>query len=635
MEDRLPRKLAVILHADVVGSTSLVQKSESLAHARIQDAFRRLSSTIESYNGTTHELRGDALVAEFARASDAVAAALAFQIENTESNARLEDDLQPQLRIGISLGEVVIADNAVTGAGVVLAQRVEQLAEPGGVCITGAVHEAVPHYLPLDYSDLGKREAKGFEEPVQVYSASVLAGARPPLPEPAASVRAQSRKPKWLWAAGALTLLVVVIGALGWFYLGKPDVEPASIADMAFPLPEKPSVAVLPFDNLSGEADQEYLADGLTEEIITVLSKVPNLFVIARHSTFTYKGKAVSVKQVAEEQGVRYVLEGSVQRLGDRIRINAQLTDALKGHHLWAERYDREFKDVFALQDDITQNIMIALQVELTEGEELRLLHARAGSPEAFEYLQKSRVHYYRYNKEDNAIARQLAARAAKISPDNPVLWTWMAWYDFNDSRFGWSADREASFNRAAELAEKAYALDPSNSGTNRLLGALSLFRGRHDEAIAYARKSVELAPSNAVEMATLAWILCYSGYPEEAIPLLHKAIRLSPYYPAWFAATLGLAYMMTEDYDQAIAAHEHLLERKSLLQFGYSRLAGINAILGNDEKAREYAAALLRIKPNFTIQEWAKSLPYQNPDDLERELNALRMAGLPPGGDG
>ena len=634
MEDRMPRKLAVILHADVVGSTSLVQKSESLAHARIQDTFRRFSSTIESYNGTTLELRGDALVAEFARASDAVAAALAFQIENTESNARLEDDLQPQLRIGISLAEVVIAENTVTGAGVVLAQRVEQLAEPGGVCITGAVHEAVPHYFLFNYSDLGKREAKGFEEPVQVYSASVLAGAQPPLPETAVSEEAQSRKPKWLWAAGALTLLVVAIGVLGWFYLGKPDVEPASIADMAFPLPEKPSIAVLPFDNLSGEADQEYLADGLTDEIITVLSKVPNLFVIARHSTFTYKGKAVSVKQVAEEQGVRYVLEGSVRRSGDRIRINARMIDALTGHLIWAERYDREFKDVFALQDDITQNIMIALQVELTGGEELRLLHTRAGSPEAFEYLQKSRVHYYRYNKEDNAIARQLAARAARISPDNPVLWTWMAWYDFNDSRFGWSADPEASFNRAAELARKAYALDPSNSGTNRLLGALSLFHGRHDEAISYARKAVELAPSNARELATLAWILCYSGYPEEAIPLLQKAIRLSPYHPAWFTAVLGLAYMMTEDYDQAIAAHAHLLERKSLLQFAYSRLAGINAILGNGEKAREYAAALLRIKPNFTIQEWAKSLPYKNPDDLERELSALRLAGLPEGGD-
>ena len=247
------RKLAVILHADVVGSTRLVQQNETLAHARIQDAFHRFSLTIDAYSGVTHELRGDALVAEFARASDAVAAGLAFQMENTESNARLEDDLQPRLRIGISLGEVVIADNTVTGAGVVLAQRVEQLAEPGGVCITGAIHEAVPQYLPLDYSDLGKREAKGFEEPVQVYRASMKAGKQVPSPEPAVSGEAHARKPKRLWTASAIALFILVGGALAWWQPWKPEFEPASMERMAFPLPDKPSIAVLPFTNMSGD----------------------------------------------------------------------------------------------------------------------------------------------------------------------------------------------------------------------------------------------------------------------------------------------------------------------------------------------------------------------------------------------
>jgi adenylate cyclase len=530
------------------------------------------------------------------------------------------------------LGEVVISDNTVTGAGVVLAQRVEQLAEPGGVCITGAVHEAVPQHLNLDYSDLGKREAKGFDEPVQVYSASVKSGARSPVPEPGVSMKARSRKPKQLRTAGAIALLVAVIGTLGWLYFDKPEVEPASISDMAFPLPEKPSIAVLPFDNLSGDADQEYLADGLTEDIITVLAKIPNLFVIARNSTFIYKGKAVSVKQVAEEQGVHYVLEGSIQRSGDRIRINAQLIDAMKGHHVWAERYDREFKDIFALQDDIAQNILTALHVKLVEGEDFRVMRARTSSPEAFEYLMKSRVHWLRVNKDDNAIGRQLVAKAAEISPDSPEIWLYMAWHHFREYRHWWSGDREASLNSAEELALKAYAADPSDSATNGLLGVLSLARGRYDDAISYAKKSVELAPSSATDKARLAWILCYAGYPEEAIPLLQQAMRLSPYYPAWMTATLGLAYMMTENYDKAIATHEQLLERKSLLQFGYSRLAGINAILGNKEKAEEFAAELLRIKPKFTVRRWARVLLYQNPDDLERELNALRMAGLPEG---
>ena len=310
------RKLAVILHADVVGSTALVQKDETLAHERIQDAFRRFSLTIEAHSGVTHELRGDALVAEFSRASDAVVAGLAFQIENTEFNARLEDELQPRLRVGISLGEVVIADNTVTGAGVVLAQRVEQQAEPGGVCVTGAVHEAVPQHLPLDYSDLGKREVKGFDEPVQVYSASVKAGKQVPVPEPAVSGKGETRKPKRLWTAGASAILALVVGGLAWWQPSEPREEPASIERMAFPLPGKPSIAVLPFDNLSGDTEQEYFADGITNDIITDLSKFSGLFVIASNSTFAYKGKPVKVQQVAEDLGVRYVLEGSVQRLG-------------------------------------------------------------------------------------------------------------------------------------------------------------------------------------------------------------------------------------------------------------------------------------------------------------------------------
>ena len=277
---------------------------------------------------------------------------------------------------------------------------------------------------------------------------------------------------------------------------------------------------------------------------------------------------------------------------------------------------------------------MVALQVKLTEGEDIRVMHSRAGSPEAFEYLMRSRVHFLRTTKEDNAIARQLVAKAAEISPDNPEIWGYMAWHDIRDYRWWWSDDREASLNRAEELAEKAYAADPSDSAITGLMGIVSFYRGRYDEAIAYARRAVDMAPSSAIDKARLAWLLSYSGYTEEAIPLLKKAMRLSPYYPAWFIGVLGFAYMLVEDYEQAIAAHNQLLERKSLLKFAYSRLAGINAILGNEEEAKKYATELLRIKPNFTVRRWAKVLLYRHPDDLERELNALRMAGLPEGGN-
>ena len=301
-------------------------------------------------------MRGDALVAEFGRASDAVEASLAFQAENTEFNSTLEDDIRATLRIGISLGEVVIADNTVTGEGVVLAQRLEQLAAPGGLCIQSAVHEAVPGRLPFEYDNLGEQEIKGFEEPVRAYAVRLKRGEAIPPPELHALIEGTPpARPKRQWIVGGLiAFLILVGGGLTWLQLWVPREEPASIERMAFPLPDKPSIAVLPFANMSGDSEQEYYVDGLTDDLITDLSKLSGLFVIARNSTFTYKGKSVKIQQVAEELGVRYVLEGSVRRAGDQVRINAQLIDATTGGHLWAERYDGSLADVFALQDKVT-----------------------------------------------------------------------------------------------------------------------------------------------------------------------------------------------------------------------------------------------------------------------------------------
>jgi class 3 adenylate cyclase len=296
MEERQPRKLAVILHADVVDSTALVQRDEALAHERIQDVFHRLAATIESYNGHPLELRGDALVAEFNRASDAVEASLAFQAENTRFNSTLEDDIRPTLRIGISLGEVVVADNTITGEGIVLSQRLEQLASAGGVCVQGAVYEAVPGRLPFEYESLGEQQLKGFSEPVRAYAVSLKSGEAIPPPEvDAMPGEAQRERPKQRWVVvGAMALLVIAGGGLAWFQPWVPREEPASIERMAFPLPEKPSIAVLPLDNLSGDPKQEFFSDGITEDIITRLSQFPHLFVIARHSSFTYKNRRAS-----------------------------------------------------------------------------------------------------------------------------------------------------------------------------------------------------------------------------------------------------------------------------------------------------------------------------------------------------
>ena len=547
------RKLAVILHADVVGSTALVQQDETLAHVRMQDAFRRLSSTIATYDGVTHELRGDALVAEFARASDAVVAGLAFQMENTESNARLEDDLQPRLRIGISLGEVVIADSTVTGAGVVLAQRVEQLAEPGGVCITGAIHEAAPGHLPLDYSDLGKREAKGFEEAVQVYSARVKAGKQVPSPESAVSMEAHSRQPKRLWTTSAIVLLILVGGGIAWWQPWVPRVEPASIERMAFPLPANPSIAVLPFANMSDDPKQEYFVDGMTEDLITDLSKLSGLFVIARNSVFTYKGKPVKVQQVAEELGVRYVLEGSVRRAGEQVRINAQLVDATTGGHLWAERYDGSVADVFALQDEVTRNIVSALAISLTDDENTRAGRKETSSPDAYDAFLEGWARYRHYTRDDLIKAIPHFERALELDPNYGRVHAALAAIYSESWWNGWRVSDgafQANLRRAGEHLREALK-DPTPLA-HRVASFLHVIENQDDDAMAEAQLAIDLDPNDPNGYEAMAWIFIQAGRPAESLDLIERAERLDPRSRSSYLYRRGEAQFHLERYKEA-----------------------------------------------------------------------------------
>ena len=631
-KDRLSRKLAVIVHADVVGSTILVQKNESLAHTRIQDTFRRFSLTIAAYGGVAHELRGDALVAEFARGSDAVAAGLAFQIEDTEINARLEDDLQPRLRIGVSLGEVVIADSTVTGAGVVLAQRVEQLAEPGGVCITGAVHEAVPQHLPFDYSDLGKRELKGFEEPVQVHSVSVKAEKQVPPPEPVVSVEVLSHRLKRQWTVSAITLLVLVGGSLVWLQPWAPEVEPASIERMTFPLPDKPSIAVLAFDNLSADSEQEYFSDGITEDIITSLSRFSDLFVIARNSTFTFKGKPVKVRQVAEELGVRYVLEGSVQKAGNKVRITVQLVDATTGRYLWAENYDRNLEDIFAVRDEVTRSIVIALMGdfgELQQAELERLQRKDTKNFAAYDYVLRSLHIWLRFTKEANSEAGRLAEKAIEIDPEYARAPMMLAWIHLNEYRFKWSDDPEKSLRQALEMASKSVELDDSDSWSHWALGVVYLYRGDHEDAIAQYEKALALNPNDADVLAHMGLPLSFAGRPEQAIEQINRAKRLNPAYPPWYPWILGWAQVVAEQYEASIASSKEAAVRFPVAEIRLN-LAVAYHYMGRTMEARAMVEEALRIDSELTLDGVKAALPFADPAGLERFLLALRKAGLP-----
>ncbi|MEJ2178264.1 MAG: adenylate/guanylate cyclase domain-containing protein, partial [Gammaproteobacteria bacterium] len=417
------RKLAVLLHADVVGSTALVQIDEEVAHGRMRGAFQRFSTCIAEYGGVTHEIRGDALIAEFPRVSDAVAAAKQFQNANTKFNQKLLDAIRPEFRVGIAMGEVVIADGTVTGEGIVLAQRLEQIAESGGVCIQGAAYETVPKRLGFSFNNLGDTLLKGFDDPVRVYALKY---------EP-----------------------------------------PDNVTDDAFPdkdatlieLPDEPSIAVLPFTNMSADPEQEFFSDGISEDIITALSKIRGIMVVARNSTFTYKGQAVDIKQVGKDQGVRYVLEGSVRKAVNRVRVTAQLIDATTGHHVWAEKYDRELDDIFAVQDELMREIVVALDVELREGEQVRVWASGTNNVEAWELVRLSTPIVLNRIVDDLNKAKGWIERALELDPNYATAWVMLGWFHqcYADVASGLNSPESKSEELGAmqKCAQNAIDVDP------------------------------------------------------------------------------------------------------------------------------------------------------------------------------
>jgi TolB-like protein/class 3 adenylate cyclase len=530
-KDHLSGKLAVILHADVAGSTALVQQDEQLAHERIQDAFRRFSETIEKYQGRILELRGDALLAEFERTSDAVTATLAFQADHTYLISRYKDDLRPTVRVGIAMGEVVIADNTVTGSGVVLAQRVEQLADPGGVCITAALHEALPKRMPFDLENLGEQVLKGFDDPVRVYRVELSAGQSVPAPQQRHQGEASPKKTNLIVATIAIALLLVG-GTYYWLNAQVVQEEPASIERMAYLLPDKPSIAVLPFTNMSNDADQEYFADGMTEDLITDISKVSGLFVIARNSVFTYKGKTVKVRQVAEELGVRYVMEGSVRRVGNQVRINAQLIDATTGGHVWADRYDGSLEDVFSMQDKITKSIVSALSITLVGQEDSNLARAKDINPDAYNAYLQGWEHYQRHNADDAAkavpyfeAAIQLDSQYAQAHAALAAVY-WEVWDNH------WVGALEISSSEAMKNAKEHLhqAMKQPGSLAHWVASNILIAEGNYQAAVTEAKQVVALDSNNAMGYATLAKALTLSGKANESARLIDKAARLDPY---------------------------------------------------------------------------------------------------------
>jgi adenylate cyclase len=424
-------------------------------------------------------------------------------------------------------------------------------------------------------------------------------------------------------------ILIVAVALVVWqFYMRSPTVEPASVEKMAYPLPDRPSIAVLPFDNMSGDPEQDYFSDGLTEQIISALSKVTNLFVIARNSVFTYKGKPVKVQQVSEELGVRYVLEGSVRKAGDEVRVTAQLVDALSGHHLWSETYDRNLKDIFAIQDEITMKILTALQVELTDGERARLIGKGTQNLKAYLKFLEGRDQAIRLNKEANFRAKQLLEEAIALDSNFGLVYAYLGYCHFFDAMYGWSKSPPSSIQRALDLAQKALSLDKSQPWPYTLFATIYTLQKQHVKAIANAEQAVELSPNLDNAVYSLGFVLRSAGRPEEGIPLLKKAIRLNPMPHFLWYVTLGRAYFLSGRYEEAMATYRKAVEGNADFRDAHVGLASTYAVLGREKEARSEAAEILRIDPSFSIKKFAIFMQFQV--GIEPEIEGLRKAGLP-----
>ena len=620
----MERKLIAILAADVAGYSRLMELDEAGTLAALKAHRQELiDPKIAEHHGRLFKLMGDGALVEFASVVDAVACAVAIQHGMAARNEEVPEDRRIVFRIGVHLGDVMVEGDDLYGDGVNVAARLEGLAAPGGICISQQAYDQVETKLDLAYQDLGEQQVKNIARPVRAYWVRP-AGTAPPARRGLSAIR--------MLGAGSVALLIVAGVTLGWWQPWKPEVEPASVERTAVPLPDKLSIAVLPFDNMSGDPEQEYFADGMTEDLITDLAKISGLLVIARNSTFAYKGQSLDVREVARELGVRYVVEGSVRKAGGRIRINAQLIDAETGAHLWAERYDREATDVFDLQDEVRARIVAALRVKLTPAEVTRLARQMTGNAEAYDYYIRGLRQESFFTKEGNLESRRMLERAIELDPAFAAAYGKLATAHTLAAENGWSPAPEESMETARLLAEKAVALDDdlpqAHWAVARVYSRKRLFDG--DRAIASLRKAIALDPNYADGHAFLATVLVFVGRAEEALGHVETAMRLNPHFPFWYFYALGASQFMLTRYDAAIESLEKAIERNPAWRSNHRFLVAAYGHLGMTEEAEWEMEELQMLGFEPTIANWESRVQIQDPAYRARYFDGLRKAGVP-----
>lgn len=581
--ERAKRKLSAILSADVKGYSRLMGQDE-LATVRTLTTYRELMATlIKQHRGRVVDSPGDNLLAEFVSVVDAVECSVKIQNELKARNAELPENRKMEFRIGVNVGDVIQEGERIYGDGVNIASRIEGLADGGGISVSGTVYDQIENKLALGYEYQGEHTVKNIAKPIRVYRV---------LMEPVATQTGSVK------------------------HLERPD---------------KPSIAVLPFANMSGDPEQEYFADGISEDIITALSKFRWFFVIARNSTFTYKGKTVNVKQVAQDLGVRYVLEGSVRKAGNRVRITAQLIDAPNNYHLWAERYDRDLEDIFAVQDEITQSIVTSVGPEFLSAEMQRAQRKDVRSLAAWDCVMRATSLHSRYTKQDIAEAQRLLRKAIEVDPISAEGFCLFAFTHLMQVQFGWSESADQSIQEAAKAAQSAVAIDDRDALAHTALGLVDLISRRYDDAIRRLERAIDLNPSLANAYGALGQALALAGEYDRAVTQINKAIRLSPRDPFmvyWFGH-LGLAAFAEERYDEACEWGVKSIQENPQFPGGHRILAASYGQLGRMQEAQTALKELLVLMPGMTIDDVRKQVPFKKSGDMERYLDGLRKAGL------
>ena len=585
----MERRLAAVLAADMVGYSRLMAADENGTIER-QKRHRAalIDPKISQYGGRIVKTTGDGLLVEFISAIDAVQCAAEIQRAMPDREGEVPEKTRIHYRMGINLGDIVIDDADILGDGVNIAARLESIAEPGGLCVSDVVHQNLRGKLDIVFEDLGEQALKNMDQKVRV----------------------------WKWAPRRQSS--------GPF---------ASSASGPLPLPKKPSIAVLPFTNMSGDAEQEYFADGITEDIITALSKIRWFFVIARNSTFTYKGQAVNVKQVAEELGVRYVLEGSVRKAGNRVRVTAQLIHASSGNHVWAERYDRDLSDIFALQDEMTHTIVGAVEPELSAVERERAIGKPPENLDAWECYQRGLWHMWSFDRNGVLEAEVLLKRATDLDPNFASAYAYGSYVQYQQVIMGWSDDPERNLDAGLALARKALSLDDKDPIAYFAAGRIYMLKARHDDSIAALNTAIALNPSFAQSHHGLGFALTLAGRLEEAKESLEMAERLSPRDPILWASTVvhALACILSGDYEEALHwAHKTIQNPRGKGYWPRAALASALANLGRVDEARAAVEKALEAKPDLSLSYLTRTLPTKDPGGLEPYLDGLRKAGLP-----